>query len=199
MRPYAELPGRLARQLVADAFAVAWVVVLVWLGGLARELILGLQTPASGLSRAGATIAEAFGTAARSVTVVPFVGDELAAGLDQGRVAGLAMAQAGQDQYETVSVLATGSLVAIVLLGVLPLLVLWLPLRAHYARTAGAAVACREQDTSLLALRALTGVPVRRLRAISPDPAGAWRRGDPEVVAALAACELRRLGLRGPR
>jgi hypothetical protein len=196
---YAELPGRLARQLLADLLAVAWVVVLFRVGELVHDLVLGLQTPASGLNRAGATIAGAFALAAQSVTVVPFVGDELATGLDQGRVAGLAMAQIGQDQYETVSVLAPGSLVLIVLLGVLPLLVLWLPLRVGYARSAAAAVACRADDTGLLALRALTRVPVRRLRTACPDPTAAWRRGDPDAMAALAACELRRLGLRDPR
>jgi hypothetical protein len=42
----------------------------------------------------------------------------------------------------------------------------------------------------------LTGTSVRRLHAVTKDPASGWRRGDPEVVRKLAAVELRRLGLR---
>ncbi|MDQ2709292.1 MAG: hypothetical protein M3Z25_17400 [Actinomycetota bacterium] len=42
---------------------------------------------------------------------------------------------------------------------------------------------CRECDLNLLALRALTTVPVRRLRAVSADPAAAWRRNDPDVAS----------------
>jgi hypothetical protein len=89
--------------------------------------------------------------------------------------------------------------VLVAMVGVLPALVIWLPLRIRYARLAGAAVACRERDADLLALRALTSVPVRRLRTVTDDPASSWRRGDPDVVRALAALELRRLGLRAPR
>ncbi len=39
--------------------------------------------------------------------------------------------------------------------------------------------------------------PLRRLAALDPGIAAAWRRGDPAAVEALAALELRRLGLRG--
>ena len=45
----------------------------------------------------------------------------------------------------------------------------------------------------------MTNRPVRRLLRVTPDPAAAWRRDDREVVQALAALELRALGLRAPR
>src|ERR687890_435369 len=48
-------------------------------------------------------------------------------------------------------------------------------------------------DTDLLALRAITRRPVRRLLRVAPDPAGSWRRDDREVVRELAALELRSL------
>mgnify|MGYP000681029309 CR=1 FL=1 len=44
-------------------------------------------------------------------------------------------------------------------------------------------------------VRALSRVPVSRLVRVAPDPAAAWRSGDPAVVAALAALELSDLGL----
>ena len=92
-----------------------------------------------------------------------------------------------------------GTAVGIVVLGALPVLVLWLPLRLRYARLARSAVAVRSVDTDLLALRAIARRPVRRLLAVTPDPAAAWRRDDRDVVHALAALELRSLGLRPPR
>jgi hypothetical protein len=78
-------------------------------------------------------------------------------------------------------------------------LMVWLPLRVRYARLTRSAVTARAVDTDLLALRAITRRPVRRLLRISPDPAAAWRRDDRDVVRALAALELRSLGLRSPR
>ena len=38
--------------------------------------------------------------------------------------------------------------------------------------------------------------PLRRLAALDPQIAAAWRRGDPRAVETLAALELRGLGLR---
>jgi hypothetical protein len=60
-------------------------------------------------------------------------------------------------------------------------------------------VVVRDVDTDLLALRAITRRPARRLLAVSPDPAAAWRRDDREIVHRLAALELAALGLRSPK
>jgi hypothetical protein len=80
----------------------------------------------------------------------------------------------------------------------MPVLLVWLPVRVRYARAARSAIAVRSVDSDLLALRAMTRLPVRRLLAVSPDPAAAWRRDDRSVVHGLAALELRSLGLRTP-
>ncbi|MFY1621377.1 hypothetical protein ACN269_34425, partial [Micromonospora sp. WMMD736] len=48
----------------------------------------------------------------------------------------------------------------------------------------------------LLALRALANRPLAKLAEVSPDPAGAWRREDPQVIRGLAALELRSAGVR---
>jgi hypothetical protein len=196
MKLYAERPGRAARQLLADLLAVGWLAGIGWLAERSRQLMLQLQTPATGLTNAGTQIADAFASAARTAARVPFVGNQLAAALDTGRAAGQSLAGVGEQQLNAISMLATGTAGLVLLTGVMPVLVLWLPLRIHYARMAGAAAASRERDLDLLALRALTGTSVRRLRAVTEDPASGWRRGDPEVVRKLAAVELRRLGLR---
>ncbi|MDT7751072.1 MAG: hypothetical protein QOD96_4734 [Pseudonocardiales bacterium] len=199
MKLYAERPGRVARQLLADLLGLAWLAGFGWAAAGARELMLRLQVPANSLTNAGTSIGDAFAGAARTAAKVPFVGAQLAAALDTGRAAGQSLAGVGEQQLTTIAELATGTAVLVALVGALPALVLWLPLRIRYARLAGAAVACRERNADLLALRALTAVSVRRLRAVTEDPASGWRRNDPDVVRRLAALELRRLGLRALR
>lgn len=196
MKLYAELPGRAARQLLADLLAVGWLAGFGALAEQARQLLLALRAPASGLADAGTRIGDVFAGAARTAGRTPLVGDQLAAALDGGQAAGRALAGVGEQQVALISALATGTAALVLLLGVLPVLVLWLPLRLRYARAAGAAAASRTGAPDLLALRALTRVPVRRLHAVADDPAAGWRRADPDVVRQLAALELRRLGLR---
>lgn len=199
MRFYAERPARVALQLLGDLLAVGWLVLCVLAAGAARELILDLQGPAQTMVAAGDSIRGAFDNAARTAQQVPFVGDDLARGLGSGTGAGEALATAGREQLETITAVALGTAVGIVVLGALPLLLVWLPLRVRYARAARSAVAVRSVDSDLLALRAIARLPVRRLLKVSPDPAAAWRRGDRAVVHGLAALELRSLGLRAPR
>ncbi|WP_433276486.1 hypothetical protein ACQPZA_34710 [Pseudonocardia xinjiangensis] len=199
MRFYAERPARVVLQLLADLLAVGWLVVCVLAAQAARELILGLQGPAQTMVDAGGTIRGAFDEAARTAQQVPFVGDDLARGLSSGTGAGDALATAGREQLETVATVALGTAVGIVVLGALPVLFVWLPLRLRYARAARSAVAVRSVDSDLLALRAMTRLPVRRLLKVSPDPAAAWRRDDRAVVHGLAALELRSLGLKTPK
>ena len=47
----------------------------------------------------------------------------------------------------------------------------------------------------LIALRGLMTLPIDVVAAQHPDPAGAWRRGDPEVVRRLAELQLQRFGV----
>jgi hypothetical protein len=199
MRFYAERPGRFLLQLLADVFVVLWVFLCVEVGRAAREVVLQLQSPANTLTDAGDGIRGAFDNAARTAGQIPFVGGDLANALGAGTGAGDSIAGAGRDLAGTVASIATGTMVGIIVLGVLPVLLSWLPLRLRYARKAGSAAEVRAVDTDLLALRAMTNRPVRRLLRVSPDPAAAWRRDDREVVHALAALELRSLGMKAPR
>ncbi|MFC4948740.1 hypothetical protein [Pseudonocardia sp. GCM10023141] len=199
MRIYAERPVRIARQLLADLMAVGWVVLCVLVALTARDLILRLQSPARALASAGESIRGAFDGAARTAGGVPFVGGELARALGAGTGAGQSLAAAGQDQVDTIAGVATGTAVLIVALGVLPVLLIWLPLRIRYARAARSAVIVRNADSDLLALRAMARLPIRKLLAVSPDPAAAWRRDERDVVHGLAALELRSLGLKVPK
>ncbi|MHA6796852.1 hypothetical protein ACVGVM_25565 [Pseudonocardia bannensis] len=199
MRFYAERPARAARQLLADVVAIGWFVLWVVLGVAAHDLVIGLGAPARTLADAGEEIHGAFDGAARTVAGIPLVGDDVSRALGAASAAGEALARSGHQQVESVTALATGAGVLVVLLGALPVLLIWLPMRLRYARTAGSAVAARETGTDLLALRALARHPTDRLLAVAPDPVEAWRRDDREVVHRLAMLELATLGLRPPR
>lgn len=199
MKPYAERFPRLAAQLLADLLALGWVYVVVRFASAARDVVLKLQTPVDGLAAAGVAVSNAFGSAASASQRVPLVGGQLAAAMRGAQSAGASLADIGHDQHDTIASAGSWTALLLVLVGAMPLLLGWLPLRVHYARVAREAADCRARDVSLLALRALTHVRVRALRQVSDDPAAAWRRDDADVVGRLAALELRRLGLRPPR
>lgn len=198
MRLYAERFVRAAWQLLADLLVVVWVVLVVQVALAAKELIDGLQGPGRALAEAGDAIRGAFDDAAGTAGGMPFVGDDLARALGSGTGAGESLAAAGREQVAAVTAVATGTAVGIVVVGALPVVLLWLTLRVRWVRAARSARAIRDLDTDLLALRALTRLPVRRLLAVSPDPAAAWRRDDRDTVRRLAALELADLGLRAP-
>jgi hypothetical protein len=196
MRIYAERPGRVLLQLLADAAVLAWVYVVVQFAQAARDVVLQLQGPAGRLVGAGDAIRGAFDSAAATASGVPFVGDDLARALGTGSTAGDSLSSSGREIAATATTAGTAVLAAVVLLGVVPVVAVWLALRVRWVRAAASARAARAADPDLLALQALTRRPTRRLLAVTPEPGAAWRGGDPEAVAALAAVELDALGLR---
>ena len=199
MRFYAERPGRAGLQLMADLLAAGWIWLTVVVARTVHDFVLALQGPARTLADAGESVRAAFDNAARTASTVPFVGDDLAQALGAGTGAGDSLIASGREQMEAIARVAFGTTVATVLLGAMPVLLLWLPLRIRYARLARSAVTARAVDSDLLALRAITRRPVRSLLRITPDPATSWRRDERAVVHELAALELRSLGLRRPR
>lgn len=196
MKVYAERPGRRLRQVIADLLALGWLVAGGWLAWATFDQVLRLQAPGASLERAGERISGAFTGGAAAAGRAPLIGDELAGALGEGSDAGTSLAEAGRSQVEAVAALATGSALVLVLAVLLPLLVWWLPARYRYARAAGAAVELRSAGTDLLALRALTELPARRLLTVGPDPAAAWRVGDATACRSLADLQLAKLGLR---
>ena len=76
----------------------------------------------------------------------------------------------------------------------------WFVLRLRFVRRASAAQQFIDAapDLDLFALRAMANQPMPRLAKISDDPAGAWRRGELDVIHALALLELKDSGLRPP-
>jgi hypothetical protein len=198
MRFYAERPVRLARQVLADVLVLAWVWLCAEVARASYAVVLQLQAPGQRLAESGNAIRDAFTNAAQTASGIPFIGDDLARALTDGSGAGTSLAAAGEGQVEAIGMMAMGTAAAVVLVGALPVVLVWLLLRLRYARVAGSAAIIRRGDTDLLALRALTHLPVRQLLTTGQDPAAAWRFGDRATVHRLAELELRSLGLWAP-
>lgn len=200
VRLYAERPRRRLLQVLTDLAVVVWVVLVVT-GALAlHDAVLALQGPGEGLTGAGHQVRGVFDGAARGAGDLPLVGDRLAGALQRGTEAGSAIADAGRAQVEAVAAVATGLAWLAVLVAAGPVVATWLTVRVRWVRRARHALAARDHDVDLLALRALvTGDPgrVRRAAGRNGDAAQAWRRGEPHTLLRLADVELRRMGLRG--
>ncbi|WBB79702.1 hypothetical protein O7606_26810 [Micromonospora sp. WMMD882] len=201
MKIYADRFPTAARQILTDLLVVAWVWLAVrgalWL----HDLVQKLAVPGQKLESAGGGLADNLADASDKVGRVPLVGDELTTPFERAADAARSLAGAGRDQQELVDQLALALAVAVLVFPLGIVLVGWLPLRLRWMRRAGAAAALRSAPAGrdLLALRALVGQPMGKLTRIDPDVAAAWRRGDPATVDALAALELRELGLRPGR
>jgi hypothetical protein len=195
---YADRPASVVRQALTDLLVIVWVYAWIRVSRWLYDLVEKLAVPGRKVESAGTGLADNLASAGRKVDRVPAVGDALASPFGKAADAARSLASAGHDQQVIVHDLALVLAVAVAAVPLGLVLFGWLPLRVRWIRRAGAAAALRgaAAGRDLLALRALARQPLRRLTAIDPDIAAAWRRGDPEAVEALAALELRRLGLR---
>ncbi len=199
MRIYADRAGTTLRQFVTDSIVVTWLAFWAWAATWVYDKVSTLAVPGQKIEDAGTGRAGGLNDASDRVGSVPAISDSLSAPFDSAANAANALAEAGRDQQAAVHNLAL-TVVALMLVVPLGLVVFgYLPLRLRWMRRASVAVALRERATGrdLLALRALTRQPLRRLLAVHPDPATAWRDRDLRALDSLAALELRTLGLRG--
>lgn len=194
---YAERPGRIVRQVISDALALGWIGLWTYAAWFVNDQVLRLRTPGERLVTAGVEVRGGLSGAADRADRVPLVGDDLAEALRRGSGAGDSLRDAGQAQIAAVEDLATLLAVVVFTVPLLFLLVTWLPLRLRFVLNARSLRTLRRIDADeLLALRALTRLPARRLRDLGGDPAAAWRRGDTDVIERLAQVALAASGLR---
>jgi hypothetical protein len=195
---YADLPGVRAGQFLSDLLVLAWVVGWIWVANWVYDRVSTLAAPGRKIEDAGVGMAGGLTDAGDKAGGVPAVGDELAAPFHRAATAAEALADAGRAQQDAVQDLAV-ALVVLILVVPLSLVVLgWLPLRLRWIRraTLASSLLSGQMGRDLLALRALTRQPLRRLVKIHPDPATAWRDGEETAMRALANLELRSMGLR---
>jgi hypothetical protein len=194
---YAETPARRSRQVIADVLVLVGLVLCVWLGTTVHGTTEKLVDPGERIESAGVELSQRMDEAASAVENIPAVGDEVAEPFSDASGVGQRIEDAGKQQQEAVRTLATvlgwtaGGLPALLLL------LTWLPRRLRFGRRAAEARLLRESSAGidLLALRALARQPIGALLRMRNAPVTGWRRQDPDVVAALAALELHRLGV----
>lgn len=200
MTIYAQTPWRRARQLFGDVLVLCWVVLWVRAGLWVHEVVGRLAAPGRTLEDAGSSLSDGLTSAGDTVARVPLVGDDVRTPFDAAGGAADSIAHAGVEVQQGVAQLALllGLLIAAV--PILLVVAVWLWSRIRFVSRARAAQGILDSaaDLDLFALRALATQPVRALARVSDDPANAWRRGEPEVITALASLELRSLGLRAP-
>jgi hypothetical protein len=200
MRFYADTSVRRTLQIVGDLAAVTWILVWVVIAGKVHDATLELATPGRKIDSSATDLAGRLRDAGESVSKVPLVGDDVRGPFDGAGSAASGLADAGQQQVAAVDTLATWLGWAVALIPVLMLLWFYLPPRVRFVRraTAGQRYLDSGADLDLFALRAMSHQPLHVLATVSPDPAGAWRRGESEVIDRLARLELRAAGLRPP-
>jgi hypothetical protein len=198
MQWYAERPDRAVRQVLADLFVLLWTVMWVLVARWAFDLVNTLAVPGQKLESGGTSLSNSLADAGQRAGDVPLIGGALSTPFDAASQASANMAGAGQDMQDAVRNVAWLIAIMIVVGAVCTVVAIWLALRLRYLRQATAAARLRDAnpDTDLFALRALVNQPLSALLRVDPDPAAAWRRGDPPLVAQLAELELRRWGLR---
>ena len=195
--PYATRPGRLAAQLFSDFAIFLWTAIWLLVGTAVYDAISTIAEAGRQVENGANGIAGNLASAGHSAQYIPVVGDAVSKPLTAASQAALDIAGAGRSLDTTASWLAVLLSLAVVAVPLLIVVIPWLFLRLRFFRrkwtvTGLAATPAGEQ---LLALRALTNRPPRKLAAISVDPVGGWRREDPVTIRALAALELRAAGI----
>jgi hypothetical protein len=195
VRLYAETAGLRGRQLLGDLAVLAWTAAWVAAGIALYRLVEKLAVPGQRVEQAGSAFAGNVAEIQRTIGRVPVVGDQLQDPFGRLAGTGQTLADAGVTQQEVVHQLALWLGLVVAAVPVVALLLAWLPGRVSWAREAGAASRLRLDgaDLELFAIRAVANRPLRQLRRVSADPAGALRSGEYEALADL---ELRALGLR---
>ena len=200
MRFYADASVRRTLQISGDLLAVLWIWLWVTLALKVHDATLELARPGYKIDSSASDLAERLRDAGKTVANVPLVGDEARSPFDGAGNAASGLADAGQQQVAAVDTLATWLGWAVALIPILLVLWFYLPPRVRFVRraTAGQRYLDSGADLDLFALRAMSHQPLHVLARVSPDPAGAWRRGETDVVDRLARLELHAAGLRVP-
>lgn len=200
MKIYADLPVRRALQVTGDVLLVLWIWLWISVAHTVHDATLGLAKPGREINDSATGLAGQLRSAGDKVSGIPLVPDEVSRPFDGAGGAADKLAAAGRSQVEAVQTLAFWLGLAIALIPILIAVAYYLPPRVRFVlrASAGKKFLDSTDDLDLFALRAMTNQPLHVLARVTPDPAGAWRDRDPEVVRKLAALELKDSGLRPP-
>ncbi len=198
MKLYADSSTRFARQLVADVLFVCWVIGWIAIGNVIHDGTMALADPGRQLESSATSLSESMAEAGDFLGGVPVIGGGASTPFDKASTASESLASAGRAEVEAVETLAFWLGVTLAVIPILVVGLVYLPRRIRFVReaTAGQRFIDSAADDELFALRATTNQPLHVLARITDDPVGAMRRGDTEVIRALAAVEMKTVGLR---
>jgi len=198
--PYSTRPPRLLAQLFSDFVVGVWTTIWGLVGLAVYDAISTIAEAGRQIESGTNSVAGSLASAGHGAQQIPLVGDNVSKPLTSASHAALDIANAVHDLDTTASWLAVLLAVAVVALPILVVVLPWLFLRLRFFRRKWVAtgLAATPPGRDLLALRALTNRSPRKLVAVSEDPVGAWRRGDPGTIQALVALELRSAGIGVP-
>jgi hypothetical protein len=198
MTLYSDFGPRRTRQIIGDVLALVLIVAWVWLGVTVYMLVENLAAFGVQMEDAGAGFKETMTDVGDTLGGIPLIGGGISVPFDEASGAGGALEAAGQSQQVAVNQLATGLGIGIAALPIITILLLWLIPRIRFARKAGEAKAALASGAAidLFALRALATQDISTLSKVNPNAMAAWRRGDEDVMRALAHLELKSLGVR---
>ncbi len=197
MHWYAATPDRRTAQVLADLAVVAWLVVCLWLAHGVQSRFDDLADQIRRAETATSSISDGLTQAGELLGGVPLVGDQVRDPFDAAAGASDRLGETSLESADRTE--RAGTWLAVVLVVGLfgPVGIPYGRRRVRNARDAGrvALLAGAPGGTDLLALRALTTLPVHLVAAQVPGAADGWRRGVPAVVDALADLQLRESGL----
>lgn len=197
MKLYADTAGRRTRQVAADLLLLVWVLAWVAIGSTVHDGTMALADPGHRIDRSATSLADSLSDAGSVLADVPLVGDQASAPFDRASDASESLAEAGRAEVAAVERLALWLGLAIAAIPILVVAAFHLPRRVRFVREATAAQSFvdSEGDEDLFAWRAMANQPLPALARITPDPVGAVRGGDRDVIRRLAELEMRHVGL----
>ena len=197
MKLYADDAPRRTRQIIADGAALLGIGLFIWLAVTVRAIIGAFGELGIRLQEAGSGFSDTMREIGDTLGGIPIVGPAVATPFEGAGEAGDTLVEAGEAVRGTVDAISIVAAVAVAALPIAAILVIWLVPRLRRASRAGelSKLVRSGAPLDLIALRGLMTLPIDVVAAQHPDPAGAWRRGDPEVVRRLAELQLQRFGV----
>ena len=198
MQLYSSRPGVVIWQILSDVAAIATVAIAVWVSRQVQAAIASLGGFGRQIEDAGSGLATTMEDAGEALQQVPLAGDGIAQPFRDASGSADDLAVAGAALTSGIQTLAAVVGTALWLLPTLLVGIAWLLPRLRFALRARASsrLAQTREGRDLLALRALTRQPMRKLLQAVPDPVAALRAADEPALSALAALELRSAGVR---